>query len=379
MFIFKLNEHTNYMKSKKYILITFIFSLCIIGLLSIYSASFLVNKSLITKQITWISIGIIISIILYFIGIDKLFKYSFLLYMIGIFLLIYVLLFGKTLNGTKAWINIFGFSLQPSEFMKIPLILLLSNIIEEYNFKENKNFKTELKVILKIIFYTLIPSILVFIEPDTGAVINYLLIAFTILFMSKIRKIWWILLFTFLISFTSIFFISYLYIPKTFIKIFGNNFYYRIHRLLDWSSSIGMQLENSLIAIGTGGLFGMGLKNTPIYIPEAYSDFIFSIIANNFGLIKTILILILIFSFDLFLIYLIKKEKRIRNKYAITCILISLLFSQIISIGMTLGLVPIMGIPLPYLSYGGSNIIVNLIFISIIIKKDVSHTQLNII
>lgn len=367
------------MKSQKYILITFVFSMCIIGFFSIYSASFLVGKNLITKQLMWITIGSIIALIIYFIGIEKVYKYTFLLYIIGVLSLIYVLFFGKTINGTTAWIDTFGFSLQPSEFMKIPLVLILSKITEEYHFKENRSFKVEAKVILKIIIYTLIPCILVFVEPDTGAVINYLLICFTILFMSRIRKIWWILLFTLVVTLSSSFILSYIYIPKTFINIFGSNFYYRIHRLLDWTNSSGMQLENSLIAIGTGGLFGMGLKNTPIYIPEANSDFIFSVIANNFGLIKTILILILICSFDLYIVRLIKHESRTRTKYIITTFLVSLLFSQCISIGMTLGLLPIMGIPLPYISYGGSNVIVNIIFISLIIKKDVSHTQIKTI
>ena len=135
-----------------------------------------------------------------------------------------------------------------------------------------------------------------------------------------------------------------------------------------------MQLENSLISIGTGGFTGLGLTNTPIYIPEAYSDFIFPVYANNFGFIGII--------FNLLTLNKIINTSKTVEKYLITGVTITLIFSQIQNISMTLGLLPIMGIPLPYISYGGSSIITYIIFIALIINtnRKKSHTlskQLN--
>ena len=369
------------MKTKNYniLIITCFLFMISIGILSIYSASVLIGTSysnLYIKQITSIITGIIIMIFLIIIGNEKILKYSKVAYITSIFLLTITLFIGKEINGSKCWLTLGGITFQPSEFMKISLILLLSEIIEKYHFKNKRNTKEELKLIITTLIITLIPSFLVFIEPDTGSVIMYILIWLTLLFISPLRNRWIIILITFITLLFSSFILTYIFYPDILIKIFGSSIFYRIDRILNWQISEGMQLENSLIAIGTGGFKGTGLTNTPIYIPEAYSDFIFPIYANNFGLIGVATLISIIIIFNLISINKIINTSKTVEKYLITGVIITLIFSQIQNIGMTLGLLPIMGIPLPYISYGGSSIITYTIFIAFIINtnRKKSHT-----
>lgn len=369
------------MKTKNYniLIITCFLFMISIGILSIYSASVLIGTSysnLYIKQITSIITGIIIMIFLIIIGNEKILKYSKVAYITSIFLLTITLFIGKEINGSKCWLTLGGITFQPSEFMKISLILLLSEIIEKYHFKNKRNTKEELKLIITTLIITLIPSFLVFIEPDTGSVIMYILIWLTLLFISPLRSRWFIILLTFITLIFTTFIITYIFYQDTLINIFGSSIFYRIDRILNWQISEGMQLENSLIAIGTGGFKGTGLTNTPIYIPEAYSDFIFPIYANNFGLIGVATLISIIIIFNLISINKIINTSKTVEKYLITGVIITLIFSQIQNIGMTLGLLPIMGIPLPYISYGGSSIITYTIFIAFIINtnRKKSHT-----
>lgn len=369
------------MKTKNYniLIITCFLFMISIGILSIYSASVLIGTSysnLYIKQITSIITGIIIMIFLIIIGNEKILKYSKVAYITSIFLLTITLFIGKEINGSKCWLTIGGITFQPSEFMKISLILLLSEIIEKYHFKNKRNTKEELKLIITTLIITLIPSFLVFIEPDTGSVIMYILIWLTLLFISPLRSRWFIILLTFITLIFTTFIITYIFYQDTLINIFGSSIFYRIDRILNWQISEGMQLENSLIAIGTGGFKGTGLTNTPIYIPEAYSDFIFPIYANNFGLIGVATLISIIIIFNLISINKIINTSKTVEKYLITGVIITLIFSQIQNIGMTLGLLPIMGIPLPYISYGGSSIITYTIFIAFVINtnRKKSHT-----
>lgn len=369
------------MKTKNYniLIITCFLFMISIGILSIYSASVLIGTSysnLYIKQITSIITAIIIMIFLIIIGNEKILKYSKVAYITSIFLLTITLFIGKEINGSKCWLTLGGITFQPSEFMKISLILLLSEIIEKYHFKNKRNTKEELKLIITTLIITLIPSFLVFIEPDTGSVIMYILIWLTLLFISPLRNRWIIILITFITLLFSSFILTYIFYPDILIKIFSSSIFYRIDRILNWQISEGMQLENSLIAIGTGGFKGTGLTNTPIYIPEAYSDFIFPIYANNFGLIGVATLISIIIIFNLISINKIINTSKTVEKYLITGVIITLIFSQIQNIGMTLGLLPIMGIPLPYISYGGSSIITYTIFIAFIINtnRKKSHT-----
>ena len=265
----------------------------IISILSIYSAS---NNLLILKQTIWYILGIVIINFILKIDNKDIYKYYKLLYLLGNLLLLLLLFFAPLVNNSKCWFNIGPFTFQPSEFMKI--ILIITNAIVIHNNRDKKDFI----IILKVLILTLIPSILTFLEPDTGMILIYFIISFTMLFISGIKREWFTISFLFLILLLTIFFTIYFYYNDLFIDIFGTNFFYRIDRLLDWKNGTGYQLTNALIAVGSAHIFGFGFNNTPLYFPEAQTDFIFSVFASNFGFIGITILLYTILLFDLHLI-----------------------------------------------------------------------------
>ena len=151
-----------------------------------------------------------------------------------------------------------------------------------------------------------------------------------------------------------------------FIRIFGTDFFLRVDRLLDWSNQSGFQLENSMVSIGTGGALGMGPNNTPIYFPEPQTDFIFAVFANNFGFLGSFALITLLVTFNVKLIILANKTNNLTNKYIIAGLVGMLIYQQLQNIGMTFGIMPITGITLPFISYGGSSLLSYMIMMGIV-------------
>ena len=350
-------------------LIITLFLFIIISLISINSAQKLIsNDTLVYKQLLWYIVGIIIICFIMFIKNDFIYKNIWFFYGIGIVSLLGLLLFADPINNAKCWFSVPGIgTIQPSEFIKIILIItigiMINNFNEEYN---NPTVFDEFKFLIKIGIVVLIPSILTFLQPDTGVVLIYLLITIIMLFISGIRYRWFIILFSsialLIVLVLSIYFIN----TDLFIKIFGTDFFLRVDRLLDWSNNSGYQLENGITSIGSGGLFGMGINNTPIYFPEPQTDFIFAVYANNFGFIGVIFLLGLLAFFDIKLILLALKSSSLINKYIISGIVAMLIYQQLQNIGMTFGIMPITGITLPFISYGGSSLLSYMIMMGIV-------------
>ncbi len=315
------------------------------------------------KQILWFLIGFGLLFILKSIKIQFLFRYSFYFYLLGNLLLFLVLFLGSDINGAKAWFDLKFFHLQPSEFMKIALLLYLSKILREFNAEKNKK---EWKFVFKCIFVTAIPSLLVFLEPDTGAIIFYCLLLLSILLLSKIKKWWFILAFIGFLILGSSFFYLYFFKQDLFISFFGTGFFYRMDRLIHFQDRSSLQLENALTTIGNAGFLGHGIQKELLYVPEFPTDFVFTLFLSIFG-----------FSGGIFLLgsYLIMNYYFLRKCFSLNTIeykalihgfLYLFLFQQIQNIFMNLGLLPIMGIPLPFVSYGGSNMIVYFLFVGLI-------------
>ena len=251
--------------------------------------------------------------------------------------------------------------------MKIILIIVLGRMINDFKEKYNTpTLKQEFIFLIKVCIVVGIPSILTFLQPDTGVVLIYLLITFVMLFISGIRYRWFILVLAIFISAIGVVLLTYFLNNDLFIKIFGSSFFLRVDRLLDWSSGSGYQLENGITAIGSGGIIGYGLNNTPIYFPEPQTDFIFAVYSNNFGFIGSIILLGIITFFDLRLVKLAVESPSNINKYIISGIIGMLIYQQLQNIGMTIGLMPITGITLPFISYGGSSLLSYMIMAGII-------------
>ena len=343
----------------------------IISLLSIYSSQKLLDETmnnLVYRQIMWYTIGFFLIFFIMIIKNKAIYKYAWILYIIGNILLGLLLLFGTEINNAKCWFSLPGIgTFQPSEFMKIVLIIILGKEIDNFNNKySNPSIKDEFKFLLKIGIIVLIPSILTFLEPDTGVVLIYLLITMIMLFIGGIRYRWFIILISILLLSISSVLIIYKLNQDLFIKIFGTSFFLRVDRLLDWQNQSGYQLSNGLISIGTASFLGHGFNNTPLYFPESQTDFIFAIYSSNFGLVGSILLLGLIAYFDIKLINIAIKSNNNINKYIIAGIVGMLIYQQFQNIGMTYGLVPITGITLPFISYGGSSLLSYMIMLGII-------------
>lgn len=357
--------------NKVYIMFMFLF--IILSFFSIYSASMYLSPTLgklYYKQIFWYLIGIFLIILISKVKLKNLYRYSIFFYAINVILLVGLLLFTKSINGSKSWYVLYGIgSIQPSEFMKISLILFNSYIIYSFYKKEKEITLGKEFLLITIILITLIiPSILTFLQPDTGSVIIYFVISFTMLFVSGINKKWFIYLFIIFSIFVAFFLYLYFYNENFFIKIFGSNFFYRMDRIVNWNSGNGMQLNNSLISIGSSGLLGHGFNNTPMYFPEAGTDFIFTVYASNFGFLGCVCLLVFLGIFDIYLINVTKNIYSLQDKYTVIGILSVIFYQQVQNIGMTIGLLPITGITLPFISYGGSSLLSYMILLGIVIN-----------
>ncbi len=351
----------------------------IISVASIYSAQALLPdtmQDLAFKQFLWYIVGFILAYIILRIGNTFLIKKAWFFYIIGILSLIGLFFFGKEINEAKCWYALPGVgTIQPSEFMKIILILLIAQQIQKFHDKHsNPTVFEEFLFLCKVGIIVLIPSILTFLQPDTGVVLIYLLITICMLFISGIRYRWFIILFALLAITIGSVLIIYFQNQELFIRLFGTSFFLRVDRLLDWSNGSGFQLQYGMTAIGSGGLFGHGFHHTPIYFPEPQTDFIFAVFASNFGFIGSFLFLSIILLFDIRLIITAIKTNSNVQKYIIGGIVGMLIYQQFQNIGMTYGIMPITGITLPYISYGGSSLLSYMIMTGIIF--DISNESM---
>lgn len=363
----KHNINMKHIKYLRHLLFwTSLLILTSISLLIMYHTKFISNiyENNFNKQIIWFLIGYAILSLSKIIPIKKIFKYSLYLYLIGLIFLILVLLIGTNINGSKAWLNIGFISFQPSELMKLFYTIYLVHLTQN---TKTFNYKEELLLLTKILIIFIIPSILIFLEPDTGAIIYLTIITITTIINSSIRKRWLILLFILLTILTLIFIHTYIYNKDLLINIIGTSIFYRIERLLDFKN--GMQIENALTAIGNAPLYSFNLTNVGVYIPESATDFAFALSSNIFGLLGPITILISYLILDFYLISYTKRIKKKEYRLYGYSFLSFFIGNEIINIAMNLSLIPIIGIPLPLISYGGSQIITLFMFLTILFSN----------
>ena len=340
-------------KKINYFLIAFSF----ISVITLYSTRSILPSNLDNIYIKQSIIYLIGFVLFYMIKSNKLFfKYITHIYAISCFLLLCLLIFTDPINNAKCWFTIYKFgTFQPSEFVKVILIIISATILTN-----NSKYKW-----LKLFFVFFVPALLTYLEPDTGLVIIYAVgvFAMIICYLKKYRY----LIIPFLIIAAVIILIMVLYKTnqELLLKVFSNSFIARIDRIVNWENQDGYQLNNALIAIGSNGI-NMSFNKINTYFPEAYTDFIFASFASSFGYIITLIFLVFILYFDIFLFDLAKKEKNRTNKLIIIGFASIILYQQIQSIGMNIGLIPITGITLPFVSYGGSSLISSILMLTII-------------
>ncbi len=360
-------------KNLDWLLIVSLVVLSLVSLLVLYSIALRSqdipgNLKLFYKQASFIGIGFVIMFSVSYIKYQSLRAYIVPLYILGLGLLIGVLYFGKSMRGTTGWFAFYGFNFQPVEFVKIFLIIILAYYLSIYNTFVNNwlYFVGSLLLISPFIF-------LVLAEPDFGSALILGLIWLMMILFSEVKKSSLLLVFLVVaVLFVTSWFVFFKPYQKDRILSF-------IHPSADVLGR-SYNVNQSLIAIGSGGWFGKGfLESTQTqlrFLPEASTDFIFASLTEKVGLVG----IIFVFGFYGLLCHcLIRVLKNIDNDFGYFLILgiFSLFFMEIvINIGMNLGLLPVVGIALPFLSYGGSSLISSMIGIGIaqsIIKSVATH------
>jgi len=346
--------------------------LCLTSLISIYGA----NSSYVLKQVLFYGVGIGIIIGVIRLDSDQLKKLTWYLYSFGLLLLVLLILapesIAREINGAKSWFTLPGFSLQPSEFVKVFLVLALSRLIVEHQEKYIvKTLQSDFLLLFKIGGVTALPLFLVMLQPDLGTSLVLLAIMLGMVFISGIS---WKILLPIFSSFAVIAtVVLYLVIwHSDWITTYFGVKEYQMGRIYSWldpytyQSTTGYHLTQSLLAIGSGQTTGKGVGTSEVVLPENHTDFIFSVVGEEFGFIGASIIISLFFL----LIYHITKVALETKNTFYTCMsvgIISMLcFHVFQNIGMTVGILPITGIPLPFISYGGSSLMGNMLSMGLI-------------
>ncbi len=306
------------------------------------------------RQLIWLGVGIVIFIAIQFINYRKIQRYWWLVLAAGIFSLIAVLLFGYEVHGSKGWIDLKFTTIQPSEFSKIFMVVAIAAIMSKWR-SEKVSGVTFRKVAISS-FVALTFVMLVLLEPDYGTAIIYFIVYIGLLFVSGAN-------FLYLLSILGLtaggFFLA---LNAGLIK------QYQLDRILIFLkpniSSIegaGYNLYQSKLAIGSGGLLGKGLflgtQTNLNYVPEQHTDFIFSVIGEEMGFVGAVLVILILGVIVWRCFYIASNSSDTFAMLLASGVGFVILSQVVINIGMTIGLMPIIGIPLPFLSSGGSSLI----------------------
>lgn len=337
--------------------------LCVIGIVALFSATQETEYNEFIKQIIWLAISLVIMIGVMFIDYNLLVKISPILYGISIILLIAVL-FTKPINGATSWFNIGAFSLQPGEFAKISVILFLTYTILKVQRKGQNEINKILKLLL-ILTVLGVPVLFIVIQPDYGTALAFIVATALMLFTTGIDKKY--IIGTIVLIIIAIPLLYNFILPehaKTRIDVFLNP-------ELD-PRGAGYNIIQSKLAIGAGGLTGMGiLKGNQTQLGFLYpktTDFIYSVIGEEMGFIIAGAIILLYVYLITKCIFIAKTAKDRAGSLIAIGITGIFLFHVVENIGMVMGLLPITGVPLPFISYGGSSLITNFICIAILLN-----------
>ncbi len=396
--------------------------LVVIGIISIYSATYdqantNIFQSFYGKQTLWFAFSYVLVIFISFLSLKNIKNNASLLYLIGVILLILVLILGANINGNKSWFRFGSFSIQPAEFVKLMTVLGLAKLLTEPDFKLT-NFKNLLQATILI----LVPVFLILLQPDLGSAIiflslflvfyrdglsvTYYLLAFLIatLFITtiyfgqknvlivisgifilvnlftyfKLKKIFWLPV----IFVTSISVLSILGTDFVFHKVLKPHQRNRIEIVLGKKKDdkgTGYNLKQALIAIGSGGLYGKGLlkgsQTKGDYIPEQHTDWILTVVGEQWGFIGTLTVVLLYTFLIIRLIFLAERQKQ-KFSRIVGYGLVAILFAHYaLNMLMVIGLFPTIGIPLPFLSYGGSSLWAFTLLLFIFLKFDAHRVE----
>lgn len=354
------------------IIITLLIS--VLGLFFLKSATYTYPSNYLIKQTIWLILGILALIAVLKIGYLRLVETSPILYILSLFLFVLILFIGDPRLGAQRWFQFRFFTFQPSEFFKVVLILLLSRYLAYYphslylnrGLAEGKYKRNELKEISVCGCLTLLPMLLILKQPDLGTalVLGFIFLIIIYIWGARIKYLFFIAV------------CSLLSLPLFWHLLRG----YQKKRLLVFLNpdldplGAGYTVIQSKIAIGSGGLFGKGwLSGTQSqlnFLPEHHTDFIFCLIGEEWGFLGGLLIILLYLFLILRAVRIAALSKNRSGKLIAAGIAGLLLIHIIINIGMNIGIMPITGLPLPLISYGGSSLITTLCAIGLLLSVD---------
>ena len=320
-----------------------------------------------TQGIAFI-LGLVCILIIIFIDYDTFGKFYIPIYVVSNLMLIAVLVMGDKAKGAQSWLVLGPVRFQPSEFVKIGVIISVAKFIEKNHEKLNQFF-----TLIKILIFAFIPVGLILMQPDFGTAIVFVFFIFVMLFVADLD--WKYILYAAIAGIIS------LPILWFSLDVYQKN---RIFDFLDPTRDAmgsGYQVIQSKIAIGSGQVFGMGLYNgnqTQFgFLPEKHTDFIFSVIGEELGLIGGLLLIVLYFLLLFRLIKIARNSKDICGSVMVVGIAAMMIFHILENVGMTMGLMPVTGIPLPFISYGGTFMLSNMICIGLVLSVGMKREGLS--
>jgi rod shape determining protein RodA len=350
-----------------------IIAIVLFGTVNIYSATYLSSGThYVRNQLIWLVIGLLVTYVILCFDYSILENYATIFYWASIVLLIIndTIFKNSVVNGAASWIRIGSVGIQPSEFAKLAMIIMLSKKLSDMNLEINN-----LKNFLTLAGYALLPMALIVIQPDMGMTMVCFFIVLGIFFVAGLDLKIIGGGFAGVAAFIAL--IWNLSIMPTYWK---NRLISFINPEADELGS-GLQLLQSQIGIGSGEVFGKGfLKGTQVsggFIPEAHTDFIFSVVGEEWGFIGAMILVIVYGYIILRFIIIARTSKDIFGSMLTVGIVSSLLFSLLQNIGMTIGLMPITGITLPFMSYGGSSMLTNFMAVAIVLNIGMRRKKIN--
>ncbi|PKR78357.1 rod shape-determining protein RodA [Halalkalibacillus sediminis] len=364
-------------------LITVMTALVFIGCFTLYTLdgylpSNLQGSMFYLKQGVWFLIGIVAIFMLMILDFDKYRKMAWPLYILGIGMLVglFFLPWSLELNGALSWYVIAGQTVQPSEFMKLFLVILLAHVITSHNEKwTTKSLKYDLFLLGKIVLLTLPPLCLIFIQPDLGSALVIAAIAGFLILISGIR--WRVLAIIAGITLLVGIALTYIYTAyndQIVTLLEEQGFGHFVQRIEAWQNphlyqdGSSMQVIKSMLAIGSGQLFGKGMMSFDVYVPERHSDMIFTAIAEQFGFIGSSVVIALYFLLIYRIIQIALECKDPFGTYLSIGVVGMLSYQIFQNIGMSIQLLPLTGLPLPFLSQGGTSLLVYMAAIGLILN-----------
>ncbi|MBE7118556.1 FtsW/RodA/SpoVE family cell cycle protein [Bacillus cereus] len=381
-------KDTNSQYQIDYILIFILFAIGTVSCFAIASAQaslppFLQNINFALKQIQWYVIGFVAIGVIMIIDFDRYKQIAWYLYSFALILLIGLELQvpgAVTIKGATAWYRLPGIgNFQPSEIMKLFLIIIIGRIIANHN--EKYFFRTtreDFILLVKIFTASLPPLLLIAKEPDLG---NTMVISAMLAAMILVSGIRWRLI----LGLTSVIFVigfTLIYIYFTHTEFFKEHILkeYQLNRFYGWLSPYeydaqGYQLRQAFLATGSGEMQGTGWENGQVYFPEPHTDFIFTNVAEQFGFLGASVIISLFFLLIYRMIHIALESNEPFGSYICAGTIGMFTFQVFQNIGMTIGLLPITGITLPLMSYGGSSLLTYMIAIGFILNVR-SRTQI---